>query len=142
MRALKDVRIGTMVRAGAANPGVTVRELVKLGFESIEPFFWQTMDVDLPKLARDLKEAIGGADVTIDTLGMFGNPLEEGDLDRRTLKGWEALIDHAHLFGQPAALQSRVGGLGQTRRRQGRPPGVRELRDGRQLEERRLEHRA
>jgi sugar phosphate isomerase/epimerase len=112
MRALKDVRIGTMVRAGAANPGVTVRELVKLGFESIEPFFWQTMDVDLPKLARDLKEAIGGADVTIDTLGMFGNPLEEGDLDRRTLKGWEALIDHAHLFGATtiAGFTGRIRG--------------------------------
>src|SRR5271169_6906265 len=99
MRALKDIRIGTMVKAGAASPGATVRELVKLGFESIEPFFWQTMDKDLPKLADELKEAIGNADVTIDTLGMFGNPLEIGDLDRETLQGWEALIEHAHLFG-------------------------------------------
>ncbi len=63
MRALKDIRIGTMVRAGAPNPGATVRELVKLGFESIEPFFWQTMEKDLPALADELKEAIGDADV-------------------------------------------------------------------------------
>ncbi len=34
-------------------------------------------------LADELKEAIGDADVVIDTLGMFGNPLEDGDLDRR-----------------------------------------------------------
>ena len=47
MRALKDIRIGTMVRAGAPNPAATVRALVKLGFESIEPFFWQTMEKDL-----------------------------------------------------------------------------------------------
>src|SRR5271166_5582017 len=99
MRALKDIRIGTMVKAGAASPGATVRELVKLGLESIEPFFWQTMDKDLPRLAEELKEAIGDADVTIDTLGMFGNPLEDGELDRRTLAGWQALIDNAHRFG-------------------------------------------
>ena len=37
--------------------------------------------------------------MTIDTLGMFGNPLEDGDLDRQTLAGWEALIDNAHHFG-------------------------------------------
>src|SRR5277367_7050431 len=99
MGALKDIRIGTMVRAGAPNPAAMVRALVKLGFESIEPFFWQTMEKDLPDLAAELKEAIGDADVTIDTLGMFGNPLEGTDIDRRTLAGWEALIDNAHLFG-------------------------------------------
>jgi len=112
MRALKDIRIGTMVRAGAANPGATVRELVRLGFESIEPFFWQTMDKDLPALASELKDAIGGADVTIDTLGMFGNPLEGGELDRRTLAGWEALIENAHLFGARtiAGFTGRVRG--------------------------------
>lgn len=112
MRALKDIRIGTMVRGSLAKPGDYVRDLVKLGFESIEPFFWQTMDKDLPTLARDLREAIGDADVTIDTLGMFGNPLEEGDLDRKTLAGWEALIDHAHLFGAKtiAGFTGRVRG--------------------------------
>src|ERR1700720_4368299 len=99
MRALKDIRIGTMVRAGAANPGAYARELVRLGFESLEPFFWQTMEKDLPKLAWEFKEAIGDADVTIDTLGMFGNPLETGELDRQTLAGWKALIDNAHHFG-------------------------------------------
>ena len=57
------------------------------------------MNKDLPRLAQQLREAIGDADVTIDTLGMFGNPLEDGDLDRQTLAGWEALIDNAHHFG-------------------------------------------
>ena len=35
----------------------------------------------------------------IDTLGMFGNPLQEQELDIATLEGWKALIDNAHLFG-------------------------------------------
>lgn len=99
MRSLKDIRIGTMVRCNLADPAAYVREILKHGFESIEPFFWQVMDKDLPKLAEELREAIGSADVTIDTLGMFGNPLEDGELDRKTLAGWEALIDNAHLFG-------------------------------------------
>ena len=99
MRKLLDIRIGTMIRANAPDPAAYVRQIVRHGFESIEPFFWQTMNKDLPRLAGELREAIGDADVTIDTLGMFGNPLEDGDLDRQTLAGWEALIDNAHLFG-------------------------------------------
>ena len=112
MRALLDIRIGTMIRAHAPDPATYVRQIVGLGFESIEPFFWQTMNKDLPLLARQLREAIGDADVTIDTLGMFGNPLEDGDLDRQTLAGWEALIDNAHHFGARtiAGFTGRVRG--------------------------------
>src|SRR5271166_4525265 len=83
----------------APDPAARVRKIVELGFESIEPFFWQTANKDLPVLGTQLREAIGGADVTIDTLGMFGNPLEDGDLERQTLAGWVALIDNAHHFG-------------------------------------------
>ncbi len=57
-------------------------QILPLGFESIEPFFWQTIgDTDIPRLAGELREAIGDRDVAIDTLGMFGNPLEDGDID-------------------------------------------------------------
>ena len=112
MRALLDIRIGTMVRANAPDPAAYVRQIVEFGFESIEPFFWQTMNKDLPRLAQQIREAIGDADVTIDTLGMFGNPLEDGDLDRQTLAGWEALIDNAHHFGARtiAGFTGRVRG--------------------------------
>lgn len=43
---------------------------------------------------------------------MFGNPLEDQDLDRQTLAGWETLIDHAHLFGATtiAGFTGRVRG--------------------------------
>ncbi len=73
-----DIRIGTMVKGNAPDPAAYVRQILPLGFESIEPFFWQTIgDKDIPRLAGELKDAIGDQDVVIDTLGMFGNPLEE-----------------------------------------------------------------
>ncbi|GAB0116731.1 sugar phosphate isomerase/epimerase family protein [Acidisoma sp. 7E03] len=95
-----DLRIGTMVRCNGGVAASYVQQILPHGFESIEPFFWQTLGgADLPRLAEDLREAIGDRDVTMSTLGMFGNPLEEDDLGRETLDGWRQLIDHAHLFG-------------------------------------------
>ncbi len=108
-----DIRIGTMVKCGIADPAAYVRDILPLGFESIEPFFWQTLGgKDIPRLAAQLREAIGDADVTMDTIGMFGNPLECGEIDRATLHGWETLIDHAHLFGAKtvAGFTGRVRG--------------------------------
>ncbi|AWN16227.1 sugar phosphate isomerase/epimerase [Salinisphaera sp. LB1] len=95
----KDIRIGTMIKANAEDPAGYVRDILPYGFESIEPFFWQVMNKDLPRLAGELQEAIGDADVTMSTLGMFGNPLERTEIDTETLKGWQALIDNAHHFG-------------------------------------------
>ncbi|YBV96743.1 sugar phosphate isomerase/epimerase [Phyllobacteriaceae bacterium JZ32] len=108
----KSIRIGTMIKANATDPAAYVKSILPHGFESIEPFFWQVMNKDLPDLAARLKDAIGDADVTISTLGMFGNPLEDTEIDRETLKGWEALIDHAHLFGATtiAGFTGRVRG--------------------------------
>lgn len=108
----QSIRIGTMIRGNAPDPAAYVKAILPHGFESIEPFFWQVMNKDLPALAGQLKDAIGDADVTISTLGMFGNPLEDTDIDRETLKGWEALIDNAHLFGAGtiAGFTGRVRG--------------------------------
>ena len=97
---LLDIRIGTMVRANLDDPAAYVRQILPLGFESIQPFFWQTLGgKDIPRLAGELREAIGNADVTISSIGVFGNPLEDGDNDRETLAAWETIIDNAHLFG-------------------------------------------
>ncbi|MBN9134458.1 sugar phosphate isomerase/epimerase [Phyllobacterium sp.] len=108
----QSIRIGTMIRGNAPDPAAYVKAILPHGFESIEPFFWQVMNKDLPMLAAQLKDAIGDADVTISTLGMFGNPLEDTEIDRETLKGWEALIDNAHLFGAGtiAGFTGRVRG--------------------------------
>src|SRR5579872_5756979 len=99
-RDLRDIRIGTMVKANAPHPAGYVRQIIGHGFESVQPYFWQTLgDKDIPRLAGEIREAIGDSDVAIAALGMFGNPLEQRDLDRETLRGWETLIDNAHLFG-------------------------------------------
>jgi len=111
--ALRDIRIGTMIRGNAPDPAGTVEQILPHGFESIEPFFWQTIgNKDIPRLAAELREAIDGHDVTISTLGMFGNPLEDTELDRETLRGWETLIDNAHLFGATciAGFTGRIRG--------------------------------
>ena len=95
-----DIRIGTMIRANAPDPAAYVRDILPHGFESIEPFFWQTLGgVDLARLAGGLRDVTDARDVTIGTLGVFGNPLEDDPLDRETLAGWRSLIDNAHLFG-------------------------------------------
>ena len=99
-QALKDIRIGTMVKANASNVVDYVKQIVPLGFESIQPFFWQTLgDVDIKSLASRLLEATSSQDVVISSVAMFGNPLEDGPLDQQTLQGWETLIDNLHLFG-------------------------------------------
>ena len=48
-----------------------------MGFESFEPFFWQTTNgQDIAELGKRCLDAIGDRDITISTLGMFGNPLD------------------------------------------------------------------
>jgi sugar phosphate isomerase/epimerase len=97
---LLDIRIGTMVRANLDDPAGYVRQILPLGFESIQPFFWQTLGgKDMARLAGQIREAIGDADVVVSSIGVFGNPLESGDTDRAVLAAWETVIDNAHLFG-------------------------------------------
>lgn len=108
----KDIRIGTLVSCGQ-NTGNYIRQILPNGFESLSLTFWQTLGgLNLKQLAREVKEAIGDRDVVISSLAMFGNPLENGDTDIQTRKGWEALIDNAHLFGTDivAGFTGRVRG--------------------------------
>jgi sugar phosphate isomerase/epimerase len=112
-RSLHDIRIGTMVRCNGVDTTSYVRQILPHGFESIQPYFWQTIGgADVKRLAAELKEIIGDSGVVVGALGMFGNPLEGGDLDRQTLAGWETLIDNAHLFGTDivAGFTGRIRG--------------------------------
>jgi sugar phosphate isomerase/epimerase len=91
-----DIRIGTLVGGGSPN---YIRQILPHGFESFSITFWQTLgQADLPKLAKEVKEVIGDKAV-ISSVAVFGNPLETTPIDLETVKGWQALIDHAHLFG-------------------------------------------
>jgi len=108
----RDIRIGTLV-SGAKNPGDYIRQILPHGFESFSLTFWQTLGgVDLKRIAGEVKEAIGDRDAVISSVAVFGNPLETGDRDKETRKGWAALIDNAHLFGTDivAGFAGRIRG--------------------------------
>lgn len=97
---VQSIRIGTMIDAGGGHAAERIAELADLGFESFEPMFWQTTGgQDLAELGKRCRGAIGDRDITISTLGMFGNPLEEQEADLETLQGWKDCIDNAHHFG-------------------------------------------
>ena len=109
----KSIRIGTMVSASAGTAAERIGEIAGLGFESFEPFFWQTTNgQDLAELGKRCRDAIGDRDITISTLGMFGNPLEDQEMDRQTLQGWKDCIDNAQHFGATcvAGFTGRVRG--------------------------------
>ena len=94
-----DIRIGTLVNGGNDTKKY-IQQILPHGFESFSLTFWQTLgDTDVKKLAAEVKEAIGGKNAVISSLGIFGNPLENGEMDVQTRKSWEVLIDNAHLFG-------------------------------------------
>jgi len=109
----KSIRIGTMISASGGEAAKRIGQIAHLGFESFEPFFWQTTNgQDLAELGKACLGAIGDEDIKITTLGMFGNPLEDQPLDRDTLQGWKDCIDNAHHFGATcvAGFTGRVRG--------------------------------
>lgn len=94
----ETIRIGTL--ANAKDGASYIRQILPHGFESFSVTFWQTLGgIDLEALAGEMREALAGSEAVISTVSIFGNPLENEAIDRDTLKGWEALIDHAHCFG-------------------------------------------
>jgi sugar phosphate isomerase/epimerase len=109
----KAIRIGTMIKATEGEAAQNIGKIADLGFESFEPFFWQTTSgQDLAELGKRCLDAIGNRDITISTIGMFGNPLEDGEMDRQTLQGWKDCIDNAQHFGATcvAGFTGRVRG--------------------------------
>lgn len=109
----KRIRIGTMISASETGAENRIKQIADHGFESFEPFFWQTTNgQDVAELGKRCLDAIGDRDITISTLGMFGNPLEGNPLDIETLEGWKACIDNAHHFGATcvAGFTGRVRG--------------------------------
>ncbi len=92
------IRIGTLVNASSGAP--YIKQILPHGFESFSLTFWQKIgDVDVKKLATEVKAALGDSGVVISSVCIYGNPLGELPLDDETRRGWKALIDNAHLFG-------------------------------------------
>ena len=95
----EDIRIGTLVNVGMDSPAY-IEQIKHHGFESYSLVFWQTCaDVEWQKLADEVAAVLEGTGAVISSLGIFGNPLEEEELDLITLQGFKDCIDNAHLFG-------------------------------------------
>ena len=93
------IRIGTLVNGGP-NAADYIRQILPYGFESFSITFWQRLgEVDLKRLAKEVKEVLAGTGAVISILGVFGNPLERRPIDSETRDGWRKLIDACRLFG-------------------------------------------
>lgn len=91
----EDIRIGTLARPSADY----IKQIIPHGFESFSITFWQTMgDTDIKKLADEVNQTLEGTGAIISSLGIYGNPLGDKEIDEEARKGWEVLIDNAHLF--------------------------------------------
>jgi len=95
---MKQIRIGTLVNGLDAER--VLPQIIPHGFESFSLTFWQTTnDKDLSEMAKRVKDIIGERDITISSLGIFGNPLTGTGDNADTLASWERLIDIAPEFG-------------------------------------------
>lgn len=93
------IRIGTLAGKGAKTADY-IAQILPHGFESFQINFWQTLgDVDLKKLACQVKDVLAGSDAVISSLGVYGNPLMDDEKAKETRDGWKKLIDAAPLFG-------------------------------------------
>jgi len=93
------IRIGALAGKGLKTADY-VRQLLPLGFESVQINFWQELGpVSLPRLAKELKPILQPHDAIVSSLGVFGNPLGDGEMDARTRQAWKLVIDHAAVFG-------------------------------------------
>lgn len=94
----ENIRIGTL--ASVTSGAKYIKQILPHGFESFALTFGQTIgDVDVKRLAAEINEVLAGSGAIVSTISVFGNPLEQAAIDLETVKGWETLIDNAHLFG-------------------------------------------
>ena len=93
-----DIRIGTLVNAGM-NSAEYIKQILPYGFESFCLTFWQTTKgVKWKKLADEVNAALEGSGAVISSLSVFGNPMENEELDKETKRGFRDAINNAHLF--------------------------------------------
>jgi sugar phosphate isomerase/epimerase len=99
MNPALDIRIGTLV-SGGNNPVEYIRQILPHGFESFQLTWWQTLgNTQLTELSKALNDLLSESGAIISSIGMYGNPLGDDPEDPETIRGWEQLIDNAHLFG-------------------------------------------
>ena len=100
----KAIRIGTMIKASEPGAHERIAAIADLGFESFEPFFWQTTNgQDLAEMGKRSLDAIGNRDITISTIGVFGNPLEDKPRRPHDALGVEGLRSTTPTISAPPA---------------------------------------
>lgn len=99
MEGHKDIRIGTLVGAGAGAPEY-IKKILPHGFESFQLTFGNApYGIDMKNLAGEVRQTLGDSGAVISSLGVFGNPLKGDDKARDNIEGWKKCIDTAALFG-------------------------------------------
>lgn len=99
--AFPRVRVGTIVR-GAENPVERIREIGPAGFESFQILYsLKRGDVvpDLRELAGPAREAAGEHGAVISALGVYGNPLSEGEIGEISRDALRRALEAARAFG-------------------------------------------
>ncbi len=96
---MKNIRIGTMVRAGA-NSGSYIREIIPYGFECFALTYpsGSYQGVSPEEVAEKVMPELEGKDIEISSISVFGNPLMDTELAEETRKCFRHAIETAHLF--------------------------------------------
>lgn len=96
MTGHEDIRIGTLVHAERA-PADYICEILPHGFEGFQLTFWRHIgNIDLAQMAGEIRRVLSeaGDRAIISALGIYGNPLVDGE----TARDFCRLIEAAELF--------------------------------------------
>ncbi len=95
-----DIRLGTLV-PGKADLPTYLRTILPHGFESVSITFWQRIpdDVDLARMATEVRRELEPRGAVVSSLSVFGNPLGVLPIDDETRRDWKRCIDAAKAFG-------------------------------------------
>ncbi len=89
-----------MVDGLIPDPAAYIAAIIPDGFECFQLTFWQTIgNVNLMKLADQVRQVIESHQIPISTIGVYGNPLESDEMAGETRRGLEMAVESAPLFG-------------------------------------------
>lgn len=94
------IRIGTVAGKGEHTVDYVSR-VVEHGFESFQINFWEKIPAELilSRMSAQLRRVIEPQDAKVSSIGVYGNPLGETEVDQKTRDSWLVAIDHATHFG-------------------------------------------
>ena len=95
---MTDLRIGTLLEARRTLQHIPA--LTQNGFECFEISFNEsTSGLDLPEIAKRVKDDLGDSGAVISSLGIYANILDGTGIHADSLRSMEEIIDCSHLFG-------------------------------------------